>query len=188
MGIKIKNIGEKISRSVAQEKEKLVCSHNFVMSALEPGLENAPEFISICGRKGKNTVINGKYQRGEHTHCGKVYYEKCDIEDRSDHCVIRWHPGGIWMFGPRLAYDLKGFACVKDHAENPCEVTQIWRVFNETGFETEPNLKIVADKRQHDDLKELNELNELLEDEVKDDGHNKNSTPIVNEISSQIYE
>lgn len=157
------------------------------MSCEELALVNAPLFLSVTGRKGKNTVINGSYNRGEYTHCGRVYYEKCSAEDVTDQCVIRWHPGGIWMFCPRLAYDLKGFACVKDQGQNPCEVTKIWRVFNETGFETEPNLTIKVEEDKANYLKDLLESS-VGEDSKEHEIADKTRIVDINNVSSQIFE
>merc|ERR1719499_2995197 len=100
------------------------------------GIQEAPDRIVVTGRTGKNIVINGTYIKKDFTHAGRVFYEK-DTSDGSGNCVIRWHTGGIWMFGPGLNYDLKGFAFVKDDQPSPHMVTTPWKVFTDTNFETD---------------------------------------------------
>jgi len=122
--------------------------------------------------------VNGTYKKGKYTHCGKVYYEKME-SGGSGTSVIRWHCGGIWMFGPELSYDLKGFACVKEDTPFPTDVTELWKVFNDKGFESDPNMKVLIHTGGPLDM---------LEKECFS-GDSENETPaLTRNISDSIFE
>ena len=97
----------------------------------------APERIIVNGRKGKNDLVNGMYQRGKILFENKVYYQKLDGS-----CVLRWDPEGAWIFSENLDDGAYGFACCRDKATYPHEIKHTWKVCVQWIFQDDISIKI----------------------------------------------
>jgi len=121
--------------------------------------DEAPEELIVSGREGYNETMNGRYQRGDRLHEGRVFYSHTERK-----FVIRWCPAKrSWFFDWRgLNTDTTASAALAQDIEHPHLATQAWRVFDGKKWISDAKLALCAtiEKKQsegeHVDFSEIN--------------------------------
>jgi hypothetical protein len=136
-----KHIIEKQSLLEQDKTEKRPLLDETKRSDVKPGKHTEPsEIISVYGRVGQNSDINGVYHKQSTLHQGRVWYKK----ESSDH-FIRWYPiPKTWFIRYTNLNGITFFmACAHQDIPAPEFLTVPWKVSQNGQLNEDRNVKVI---------------------------------------------